>query len=638
MQSESHWKECIMKVREKALLFLLIIICLGLIAFLAGITVYSSDDYWYSTFMDGGIIHYFGMMKEHYLTCNGRNLVHFFAQLILHFGNWLFVIFAAGIFLLIPLSANRIRSGCRMTSRYVSAEGISLSETKEDKIILGGNRPEFFMILFFFAAGILLLPLPVLVNGVLWISGFCNYALPAGMAAAEMMIMKRFAARQTRRFFISDIAVWIFAFLCGATTEQGGSVSVLICLFFLVRCVAENRRRVLSCLMAFLCGTLGLLTIFLSPATRNRAGAEAPGQSEGMIQHFAEQAGKQAGFFSGYTSVLIMIALFFIGTTIFFLFWKGRLAGAAAAVLLVISSAFLAGLRFSEGIARTVSYTGVMLCILAAAVFYLFTEYREISLLLINAVASLAVMLLTSSTGHRIYLPFCLWLLTALSWLLSSLTAQARPTVRITLALLCTAAVCWQMWMQIPGYLHNYEIDRMNRESARQARESGELYYCIDYNLDYTHVKAYSDAYFYQSYLKSEGLPADTKTYFYSEKLPSVWVDGEKTSFPAMEGEESGYLLPLRDIVELLGGTVEVQSGWRAPITVTLGGRVYQCIKDQDTFIVSGTSEDGTELQVEGENARGYYCTCVSENIYTDAFGLELERSEDGMKIMLDFS
>ncbi len=66
-----------MKVREKALLFLLIIICLALVAFLAGITVYSSDDYWYSTFMDGGVARYFGMMKEHYLTCNGRNLVHF---------------------------------------------------------------------------------------------------------------------------------------------------------------------------------------------------------------------------------------------------------------------------------------------------------------------------------------------------------------------------------------------------------------------------------------------------------------------------------------------------------------------------------------------------------------------------------
>ena len=286
-----------MKVREKALLFLLIIICLALVAFLAGITVYSSDDYWYSTFMDGGVARYFGMMKEHYLTCNGRNLVHFFAQLILHFGNWLFVIFAVGIFLLIPLSVDKIRSDCGLTSRHANRGIVSLAGAERDKMTSGWNRPEFFMLFLFFAAGILLLPLPVMVNGILWISGFCNYVLPAGMAAAEIMIMKRFVARPMRHFFMSDIAVWIFAFLCGATTEQGGSVSVLICFFFLVTCIAENRRRILSCMIAFFCGVLGLLTIFLSPATRSRAGAEAPGQSQGMLQHFVEQAGKQAAFF-----------------------------------------------------------------------------------------------------------------------------------------------------------------------------------------------------------------------------------------------------------------------------------------------------------------------------------------------------
>ncbi len=629
-----------MKVREKALLFLLIIICLALVAFLAGITVYSSDDYWYSTFMDGGVARYFGMMKEHYLTCNGRNLVHFFAQLILHFGNWLFVIFAVGIFLLIPLSVDKIRSDCGLTSRHANRGIVSLAGAERDKMTSGWNRPEFFMLFFFFAAGILLLPLSVMVNGILWISGFCNYVLPAGMAAAEIMIMKRFAARPMRHFFMSDIAVWIFAFLCGATTEQGGSVSVLICFFFLVTCIAENRRRILSCMIAFFCGVLGLLTIFLSPATRSRAGAEAPGQSQGMLQHFVEQAGKQAAFFSEYTSVLVMTALFFACTAAFFLLRKKRGSGTAATVLFLISSAFLAGLRFFDGTVRTASYTGVMFCLLIAAIFYLFTEYREISLLLLNALASLAVMLMTSSAGHRIYLPFCLWLLAALSWILSSLSARWRPTARIIFALLCTAVICVQMWIQIPGYLQNYRVDQMNHESARQARNGKELLYCIDYDMDYTHVKAYSDPYFYQSYLKSEGLPADTRVYFYSRQLPSVWAGDKKTSFPTVQAKESeyGYLLPLRDIVELLGGTVEVQSGWRAPITVTLEDRVYQCVRDGQKFTVSGETDDGEPLEVEGEIASGYYCTCVSENIYTDAFGLEVKRSEDGMKIMLDFS
>ena len=358
-----------------------------------------------------------------------------------------------------------------------------------------------------------------------------------------------------------------------------------------------------------------------------------------MLQHIIGQAGEQAGFFSGYVSVLLMSVLFFAATSAFF-FKKGRGAGAAATVLFLISAGFLAGLRFCDGMIRTASYAGLMFCFLAAAVFYIFTEYREISLLLLNALASLAVMLFTSSSGHRVYLPFCLWLLTALAWILSSLSGRWRPQVRIAAALIFTVVVCWQMWTQIPQYFHNYEVDRMNQESARQARNTGEMDYCIDYNPDYTHVKAYNDAYFYQSYLKSEELPPDTRINFYSEKLPSVWVDGEKASFPAVRGERYGYLLPLRDIVELLGGTIEVESGWNLQMEITLDGRVYQCTGDRGSSVitVSGISGDGSPFQVKGEISQGYYCTCLSENIYTDAFGLKLERSEDGMKIMLAFS
>lgn len=143
-----------MKVREKALLFLLIIICLALVAFPCG--DYGIQFRRLLVFYIYGRrrCRYFGMMKEHYLTCNGRNLVHFFAQLILHFGNWLFVIFAVGIFLLIPLSVDKIRSDCGLTSRHANRGIVSLAGAERDKMTSGWNRPEFFMLFLFFAAGI----------------------------------------------------------------------------------------------------------------------------------------------------------------------------------------------------------------------------------------------------------------------------------------------------------------------------------------------------------------------------------------------------------------------------------------------------------------------------------------------------
>ena len=36
------------------------------------------------------------------------------------------------------------------------------------------------------------------------------------------------------------------------------------------------------------------------------------------------------------------------------------------------------------------------------------------------------------------------------------------------------------------------------RQKAQEARESGVLWYCVDYNMDYTHTKPFHDGYFYR--------------------------------------------------------------------------------------------------------------------------------------------
>ena len=255
MSSDECGEEYIMRKREKAALFLLIMILTGLIAFLAGITVYSSDDYWYSTFMNGGIAEYFRMMKEHYLTCNGRNLVHFFAQLILHFGNGLFAVFAVGIFLLIPLSADRIRGiGCSGDTgdvvyggkeKYGSANGEKTKDTN--------GRPELFMILIFFAAGILLLPLPVMVNGVLWISGFRQLCTSGRNGGGRDIDSEGLCSAADAPFFFVGFGRLSFYFSLRCYDRTGGKRQRPD-LFFLpdsMFCVESQARSGVSCSCTF---------------------------------------------------------------------------------------------------------------------------------------------------------------------------------------------------------------------------------------------------------------------------------------------------------------------------------------------------------------------------------------------------
>ena len=81
-------------------------------AFLLGIAVYSADDYWYSTFMDGGLGEYLRLMRVHYEEMNGRMLVHAAAQLILHCGSWLFALAGTALTLAI-LGRPSAQRACR---------------------------------------------------------------------------------------------------------------------------------------------------------------------------------------------------------------------------------------------------------------------------------------------------------------------------------------------------------------------------------------------------------------------------------------------------------------------------------------------------------------------------------------------
>ena len=118
------------------------------------ISLCSADDFWYSTFLDGGVAQFLELSRYHYEVFNGRVLVHLAAQVILHFGRWCFALFGLLCCLAIPLAALKAAQRPR------------------------GQVPACLAL---FGAGVLALPRALLVEGLLWTSAFCNYALPTAM-------------------------------------------------------------------------------------------------------------------------------------------------------------------------------------------------------------------------------------------------------------------------------------------------------------------------------------------------------------------------------------------------------------------------------------------------------------------------
>lgn len=598
-------------LRKRLVLIVLLAAAFSLIIFLALITVYSSDDYWYSTFMDHGAAAYFRMMKEHYLTFNGRMLVHFVAHAILHCGNWLFALFLAGCCALIPAA-------------MYAMEG------------RGGGVDGFLLCTLLFLTGILMLPRGIIVDGFLWISASCNYVLPTAMVVGQVPLLRRFTGREERRFYPADLLLLGYCFLCGATTEQMGAVAVGVAGLFVLKNLALRRKRVWVSLFAAVCACCGVLTIFLSPATRQRMMNETVEDMtvrSSFIQHMKYQLGAQTATFSH--SPLI-IAVF--GTLFFFTAWllfrrKGtpkRFAG----VWLALSAVSLFLLCVGDGKLLVLAYLAVIGLTALQTVIWLVCGYEGMAFVLLAGLGSAGIILFTNSGVGRTFLPFCLCLLAVLAPAVMILLeeipqAMARGGVVLALSLLSFAVI----GVQLPGYWYNYRIDRINQEAVSLAKETGELYYCMDYDKSYTNFKPYDDGYFHDKWIESTGLdPSVCRIYFYGEGLPNIYVAGERTESPARPGSDGTWLLPLRYTIENLGGSLELGDNAGDLILIRLGGREYTYTA-QGTEVTVQWQEGDTVHSVEGERSQGYYATFISEGILTEAFGLRVTHRDEGIYV-----
>lgn len=556
-----------------------------LLAFFALINVHSSDDYWYSTFWDHGLGHYLELMDYHYAAFNGRVLVHIVAHIILHFDNWAFALCFIGM--------------C-----------VAVSMTVSNTVCLGSDR--FQLTLCGLLVGIFCMPLDMFNEGIMWISGWCNYFFPVVLVCLLIAALER-----------SSNWAYLLAFLCGATTEQMGLASAVLCTVFIAFALLR-KKDVLRCIGCTVLAMTGVLTIFLSPATQNRAEVCMPlNNLEALMDLMRVDLGREAWFwFRNLAPACVMIAVLVLGAMLlrhrYGLRWPCVMEAVSCVALVVCSyfaSAHMVGFIVGAG---------------ALAILAVVLMHRNCSFaggLIITSLASAAVMLPTSTVVPRAMVPvYLLLLLSGCSLLAAQIKKPERMGIPV-LALLVVTLVYIAPTVQ--GYWYNYQIDQINQNYAIEDADKAYVRYCTDYDMRYTMIKADRSEIFKKTYAESIGRDENVPIRFYglNEIPPTIRYEDRELALLAVHRDDGTVLLPLREVIEIVGGKVE----WSVErFTVEMDSVVYQLdTKKTDTVVLKWKDQSGNEQEFCGFREMVYGSYYFDMSVFTEVFGLAVEWDPD---------
>lgn len=566
---------------------------LAALVFLALITTLSADDYWYSTFFRNGLGGYLALMKEHYLTFNGRMLVHFFAQVTLALGNWAFAPICGGLTAVIPLLS--AKAGEKQAPALLAAA--------------------------LFCGALLLLPRSYFATAYLWTSAFFNYVFPTAMLVAELFLLDRFARRKARPAAAALLVV--YAFLCGATTEQAGAVAVGLALCLVVEALAFRRERRalwlgLGCAGASL---LGLLTVFLSPATLARARLEVGASTLDKLWIGLQ---REAYLFLGDLRVCLLLSALFLAAA-FFLWRQNR---RKFSVLCDVAALVPPLAHFLPADGRAPALLLLLLALLACAAALFFLSADKLSAcLILGGLGSAAVMLFTNSIAPRTMLPALIFFLAAAARM-GAAALEDLPLPACLAAGAVTLAALVSILPQFPGYLYNYRVEQENMAYIREAKTTGVLYCNVDYLPDYTHTKMSFDGYFYNTFLAYAGAGSDVQVLLRTENGYDLYAGDKHWYVPACRVD--GVLQFHVRALEALGGTVEYTKG---RTEVRLGDK--SCVLSGGFAIWEEQGVEQRRALVPVPNLTAF--TCLPEDVFSGLFGVTVTVDEAARTVRLSY-
>ena len=564
----------------KILLIGINMVLIGLLAYFGWTTVHSSDDYWYATFWDHGLAHYMEMMELHYQTFNGRSLVHFLAHLILHFDNWAFALACCG------LCTTAILMACKSVHRenHRTAEAMA-----------------------FFLAGLMLMPKSIFAEGFMWISAFCNYLYPVTLICIMINLRERGK---------SHILLILMSFICGATTEQMGMTTVGILLIYTIEAVIRRKGFGvdIACVGASL---IGLLTIFLSPASQNRVSANFhSGDLMDIIADLLKTASREAEILTENGMPLLVILLFLLLSGKIISDKSGKVAFIPVSIVGIVGIALWA---FGSGGIQVTGAVIVFLSLAIESVALIVWKERASGVFMLAALLSSAVILPMHSVGPRLMLPFYTLALLSICSLYPLIVLRVRERGIILCAVLGLSVIALIPVMQ--GCWHNHQLDRMNKNFAVEDHDKKILRFCADFNYDYTWKgKVHTNLDYQKHYLVSLGMPEDTEMFYFTGAYdpPVINCDGVSMVAYAACDEEGNTYFPLRKLIEFYDGSV----AWTPEHTVIhLDQREYIMRIEEDTAYFTFQDQSGRESMIELPCMSYYGVTYCAEPLLTDILG-----------------
>lgn len=565
----------------------------AMLFFIQSVSGLYADDYNYSVFWRDGPAQFVKRNVEHYLTFNGRVLVHLAAQTLLAFPHWVSAAVDTALLLLTGLLGMKTLRGER--DRRETLAGAAL-----------------------FGASLLLVGREVLRESLLWMSAFYNYFFPIilllpACAAWEKWLRQ---GRWGQLWWLLPVQL-----LCGATTELCGAMATAatgclsLCWLWRERPgLGRGWRSALAPLM----NLLGYLTIFLSPATRNRAESTASFSLAALL-HSVHPWAQNLLRPDGIVPVLL---LFCLAAALY-----GGIQGGKLRLLMLglpVAAALGAYLLLDSPAQAAAVVLALVMAYLLLSAAALFLEGQGLAAaLLAAAVAGQLVMLPTNTFVPRTVIPFILPLLLVGASFLSRCLGALRPRRRgkgllpSGLVCLATALSLLNFLPTAAGYWKNHLLDVKNEAAAARARETGVLYYCVDYDPQFgMDTRMFDGDYFRLTYLEMEQL-SGAGLYFTSATHPAVLVNGTRMQCPAWTDGGKAYL-PIAQIVRALGGTVE----WTpASIRYCLNG-VDASLEASSMLFTCRKGEAAWTVDAHSEVLACHYTNCFTPKVLEEVLGL----------------
>ena len=230
---------------------------------------------------------------------------------------------------------------------------------------------------------------------------------------------------------------------------------------------------------------------------------------------------------------------------------------------------------------------------------------------------------------------YLLLLLAGISLAITQMPENRRITVPVVVLLVGTVLM---MVPAMRGYWYNLQVDAMNKSFAREDRENPFVRYCIDYDMDYTWIKAdclYWDENGYQelfreTYLEYIDLPKTTPIRYWSgkEQMKPIQCGDRELVWLTISRDDETTLFPVAEVLGAMGAEVESSE---ENMTVRLDGTAYELqMSGDDRIMVTWTDEKGAVRELQGESTMFKAVSYCEGLILEEAFGLQIDQDTQG--------